>query len=289
MNEDRLHRFLFDGTDVRGELVHVEHACRKILAAHNYPAVIENLLSEFVAASVLLGATIKFEGRLVLQARGEGLVSLVMSEVTHDGNVRGIVRHGDLPEDAGADIRSLLSGGTLAVTIERDNGERYQSLVPLVGETLATCLEGYFQQSEQLNTRMMLTGEGGQAAGLLIQQLPPQEVTDAADRERQWEHLVTLGQTVTSDELHSLSPTDLLRRLFAEDRVRLLDSRPLRFDCSCSANRTAQSLLSIGAQELESLFREMPVVTVDCEFCRTVYEFTRESLTEMVRGSEPEH
>ena len=292
MSGDGLQRFIFEGTDVRGNLVRADDAYRQITGIHEYPAPVARLLGEFIAASLLLSATIKYRGRLVLQARSQGLVPLIMAEATHDRKVRAIARLGDtvFPDDHdNLSFGMLLATGTLAVTIEPENRERYQSLVPLTGASLAACLEGYFLQSEQLSTRLVLAASDDQVAGLLLQQLPRQVVKDESDREAQWQHLSVLGTSVTPGELLALEPAPLLRRLYLEDRILMHDDEPVAFECSCSAQRFAGSLLALGADELESLFEAQSSLEVECEFCLTGYTFTRESLADLVRGHRPAH
>jgi molecular chaperone Hsp33 len=289
MPADINQRFLFDGTDVRGELVHVNQAYRDMTAAHGYPAPVRNLLGEMLVAVVLLSGTIKYRGRLILQVRSQGQVPLAMVETSNEGKVRGIARLSPDVTDFNEDFHTLLQDGTLVMTVEPEGGERYQSIVPLLADTFAGCIEAYFAQSEQLGTRLSLAVSEDQAAGILLQQLPPQLITDQAERENQWQHLAILGQSVTAEELLNLNSEALLGRLYVQDPVRLVDQRQVMFECSCSAARAARSIAELGSEQLDYLFEEDDVITVDCEFCLAKYEFTRESLSELVRGDEPSH
>ncbi len=283
MSDDTEIRFIFDDTDVRGDLVRISDAYRAIIDIHDYPDVVSVLLGEFLVASLLLSSTIKFKGRLVLQVKSQGQIPLLMAEATHDKKIRGIVKLADTP-DPTADFDVLFAKGTLAVTIEPDQGERYQSLVPLDGDNLAACLAHYFQQSEQLNTYITLAAGNGIAAGLLIQQLPRQVVTDEIERRNQWRHLSILASTAKATELTHTAPIELLANLFVQERLRLFDSSSVQFHCSCSAERMAAALISLGDTDLQSLFEEDPRIEIDCEFCRTHYEFTPESLTSTIAG-----
>ena len=140
--------------------------------------------------------------------------------------------------------------------------------------------------SRCLSIRSSLAVSEDSAAGMLLQQLPPQLVTDPTSRERQWEHLVILGQTVTEEELLSVETETLLKRLYLEDPVRLVDDRAIAFECSCSALRTARSIIELGTEQLEYLFAEDELIFVDCEFCLSRYEYSRETLSELVRSGE---
>jgi molecular chaperone Hsp33 len=272
-------RFIFDDTDIRGDIVSLSGCFKEIITDNDYPPGVAALLGEFLVASVLMSSTIKFEGRLVLQARGKGDLSLLMAEVTHDRQIRGIARY---KQDVSTpDMQTLFAGGALAVTIEPANGERYQSLVPIAGSKLSDCLEHYFEQSEQLSTSITLASAHDAVSGLLLQQLPSQLVTERAN---QWQHVTVLTNTLTDEELITLSGTDVLSRLFVEEQVRLLDENNIQFRCTCSTERTARALVLIDSAELDAMFDETAVIEMNCEFCSKQYAFSRQTLTEVLEG-----
>jgi molecular chaperone Hsp33 len=275
MSNDRnlARKFIFEEADIRGEIVHLDSAYRDILAIHQYPAGVARLLGEFLAASVLLSATIKFEGRLVLQAQGGSELSLLMAECTNALEVRGIARGAQTA--TGTEFAQLLGGGHLAITIEPDEGQRYQGIVSLDGGSLAACIESYFENSEQLATRLWLASDGAKAAGLLLQQLPEQVTCGEKKREQQWEHACTLAETVESSEVLELAQEEVLYRLFHEDRVRLFEGNAVSFACSCSRERCHNALMSIGPTDLVKLLEEDGEVKMDCEFCNEHYHFDR--------------
>jgi molecular chaperone Hsp33 len=282
-------RFIFDKADIRGDLVRLDTTYQEILSAQDYPEVVANLLGEFLVAGILLGATIKFKGRLILQVKSQGLIPLLMVEVTHDRKVRGIARTAADFKASAPEFDQLFLDGSMAVTIEPDEGERYQSLVPLDGDTLSICLEHYFAQSEQLSTSISLTAHEGKAAGMLLQQLPKQLVENDSERETQWQHASILGSTIKPGELVTLAPQTILWRLFSEDTIKLLPVDEVEFRCSCSAQRTAGALLALDPVELESIFEEDERIRVNCEFCQRDYEFTRESMAELLRDGTTTH
>ena len=273
---DESHRFLFEEADIRGESVRLGAAYREILAIHEYAPGVSRLLGEFLAAAVLLSNNLKFEGRLILQARSEGQVPLVMAECDHTLGVRGIARGAE--EATAGDNALLLAGGQLVITIDPDKGQRYQGIVPIEGASLAASIDAYFEQSEQLKTRLWLAADGESAGGLLLQQLPAQLVPTPGPRADQWQHACTLAETVEEKELLNLSTQDLLNRLYHEDPVRMFDPAPLRFQCTCSRERTLAALSTIDPAEIEDILSEMGAVTMDCEFCQARYVFRREDL-----------
>ncbi len=273
-------RYLFEDADLRGEIVQLEKSYQDLLALHEYAPGVKALLGEFLTAAVLLSTTLKFDGRLILQARSEGEIPLLMVECSSDLGVRGIARGAQ--SATSIDFEQLLNRGHLAITIEPTDGKRYQGIVPLEGHSLATCLDAYFEQSEQLQTRLWLATDDERAAGMLLQQLPAQLVTDAGRRTQQWEHCGALAQTISNDELLHLPPQEILRRLFVEEPLRLFEPRSVRFECTCSRERTLAALISLGAEEVESILEEQGSVTMDCEFCNARYQFQREDLAELV-------
>ncbi|MFZ5757381.1 MAG: Hsp33 family molecular chaperone HslO [Pseudomonadota bacterium] len=266
---DSRSRFLFEALAVRGELVRLDATVQTVLANHDYPPPLQDLLGEALAAAALLAGTIKFEGLLVLQAKGEGPLTLLMAECSHDGRLRAIARwEGDVPA---APLVSLLGNGHLAITIDPATGTRYQGIVPLDGISLAECIEHYFSQSEQLGTRLWLVAGNGRAAGFLLQELP-----DAGGTRRDadaWNRLCRLTDTLTADELLGLAPATLLNRLFHQEDVRLFEAESLHFECSCSTDRVLNALRSLGESELQAILAEQGRIEVTCEFCNRRRDF----------------
>jgi molecular chaperone Hsp33 len=276
VSADVTSKFVFEEADIRGEVCHLDQSSAEILELHQYPPAVARVLGEFLAAAVLLSTTIKFDGRLILQAQGSGDIPLLMAECSSSLEIRGIAR--GAAQASGQDFSSLLPGGTLAITIEPRNGQRYQGIVPLEGASLAACLQHYFENSEQLATRLWLTCDGASAGGLLLQQLPAQLVGDATMRSQQWEHVCILGATVMEQELLRSGQELLLAHLFPEDPIKLLPQRSIRFHCSCSAERCLDALASLPSTELEELFAEQETITMDCEFCNQQYAFKASDL-----------
>lgn len=270
--QDSARRFLFDEADIRGETVHLDTTLSGILDGHQYAPGVSRLIGEFVAAAVLISSTLKFDGRLTLQARSKGQIPLLMAECNRELEVRAIARGAQ--EATANTFNELIGEGQLAITVEPTQGKRYQGIVPLSGESFAECLDAYFQQSEQLHTRLWLSCDGNTAAGLLLQQLPSKVAPDPAVRAEQWQHACALAATISGEELLSLSSADLLYRLYHQDLVRLFDPRAPRFRCSCSRDRSHRALQSLGEAEISSILEEQGSVTMDCEFCSQRYIFT---------------
>ena len=268
-------RFLFDGVDARGESVQISSALTDMLANQTYSATLKRLLGEFAAAAVLISNNLKYEGRIILQARSKQAVSLVMVECSSERHIRGIAQ-GDLSAEAD-DPMSLLTDGQLVLTVEREAGQRYQGIIALEGGTLAGALEDYFSQSEQLGTRFWLASDGARSAGLMLQQLPAQ-LTEGEERSEQWSTLCLLTETMRADELLGLTPEALLFKLYQEETVKVYPPAPILFKCRCSRERSAEAISLLPESEREEILAEQGDITMTCELCGMTYRFGREVL-----------
>lgn len=278
---DTVRRFLFEQFPVRGYVVHLDASWRALVEHHSYPDVVRDTLGEAAAATVLLASTLKFEGLLTLQMQGPGPMHLLVSQATHRMAIRAVARwQGELPPHG--DLQALAGdGGHVTVTIENsERTSRYQGVVPLTGEGLAGCLQHYFERSEQLPTRLWLAATPERAAGLLLQRLPTgasasaeQDELQAAEADEDWNRVLHLAATLTPVELAQLPGSDLLRRLFHEEDVRVFDPGPVYFQCTCSKERVVGILRSLGQPEVQSVLDEQGVVEVRCEFCNRAYRF----------------
>lgn len=284
-SDDNSQRFLFDDTDVRGELVSLRDSYAQVLAKHPYPQPVAELLGEMLAAAALLVGTLKFDGMLVLQARSSGPVPLLMVECTSARELRGIARYEAEQVEASDGLQQLMPDGLLTLTVDPSQGQRYQGIVTLAGATLAECLTDYFASSEQLPTRFWLNADGRHARGLLLQQLPAERIKDAEAREESWQHLTVLAQTLTAEEQLALDNPTLLHRLYHEEAVRLFEPRTLQFRCSCSRERSARALVSLGEPDAQRLLAERgKEIVIDCQFCNARYAFDAADVAQLFHG-----
>lgn len=252
-------------------------AYQEIIKRKNYPLGIEVLLGEFVAAIALLRDIIKIDGVLSIQAKGNGFLSALMTECDEQQNLRGIAQWDEeqvVPDTIS--LKEVLAGGYLVITIAPRNGQRYQGIVELVGDSLAECLEQYFYQSEQLPSRVWLAANGAQCGGLFLQRLPAEQAQSGD--EDAWERFTHLAATVKDEELLGLDTETLLHRLYHEEEVRLYEPKTLQFGCSCSRQRTLDAVISMGADEVRQLLIEQGSIQADCQFCAEQYVFTETDL-----------
>ena len=277
---DQFRKFLFEHSQIRGAWVHLTDSYSEILAQTTYPTPVTRLLGESLAASVLMSSTLKFHGTLSLQANGDGPITTLLAECSHDRHIRGIARFENADDASGDNLNELLGQGRMAITITPEQGQRYQGVVPRESDTLAGALEEYFERSEQLATRLFLFADGEQCAGLLLQRLPGATEED----DELWERVAHLAATISADELLGLDSETVLHRLFHEEEVRLFDREPVAFRCTCSRERTLAALQSLGKEECYNILEEQGSIEMDCQFCHAHYQFQRIDIDQLFSG-----
>lgn len=296
---DSLQRFLLQGAPVRGEIVSLDDAWLEVVNRHELPDSVRDRLGELSAAALLLAATLKFEGSLVLQIHGDGPVALFVVECDADGTYRATVK---LREDAAtpaadAGLRELVDmhgQGRFVVTLvpgtQAPGRQPYQGIVPFEGDSVATVLEHYMARSEQVPTRLWLAADGRRAVGLLLQRLPstggkapvaPPEADRPIDDDDAWNRMQQLADTITRGELLRLAPEHVIRRLFWQEPLHAFDERPCRFACTCNREKVASMLQMLGREEVESIVEERGTLEVRCEFCNLPYTFDKIDCAEL--------
>lgn len=228
-----------------------------------------------MAASLLLAATLKMHGALVLQIQGRGTLKLLVVECTRqaeadDFTIRATAKFNDELEQG--TLLEMIGDGQFVITLDpKDGGVGYQGIVPLEGESIARILENYMRRSEQIDTSLWLACDGEKAAGMLLQKLPDQQETDIDA----WNRTNLLADTVQNHELLELSNEDLLGRLFHEEDVRLYEPHDVRFLCSCSRDSVSNMLRMLGEEEIKSIIEERGELEVHCDFCNQHYRFDK--------------
>jgi molecular chaperone Hsp33 len=267
--KDQSQRFIFYEAPVRGEIVNLSESYQEILKRSPYPLAVQTLLGQALVAVSLLSATIKYQGSIILQTQSNGPVSLLLAQANSMYEIRGLAKwQGHVSDEFNAAVGS----GHLAITIEPATGsERYQGLVELKGLNLAQVIENYFHQSEQLPTFVMLAANASTAAGILLQLLPQAKHED----KNFWEHVEYLSRTLTSEELLTLAPEQILYRLFNQEKVSVFDPKAISFVCRCSRDAMARAIMTLGHEDAVRLANEHQVVSVTCEFCNKQTDFDR--------------
>ncbi len=290
--DDAVLPFQVGDTAVRGRVIRLGPAIDGILTAHPFPAPVKELLGEAAALVALMGSALKFDGKLILQAQGDGPVSMIVADYTANGGLRTTASIGRDPGKAAQGLRGLVGSGHMAMTIDQGpNMERYQGVTSIDGETLAEAAVAYFDQSEQIPTALKLAvgrvkrpreGESWRAGGIIVQFVPGEggerergeAVLKAPEDREMWERASALLATTQVDELldPGVSAETLLYRLYHEDGVRVFEPTSVRAACGCNADKISSVLERYTADKLADMV-EGGFIRVSCEFCRTDYLF----------------
>jgi molecular chaperone Hsp33 len=291
--DDLVAAFQIEGEPVRGRLARLGPAIDEILRAHAYPECVANLLGEACALAALVGSNLKFDGRLIIEARGKGPVRFVVADYDTSGGLRGYCGFHEAEVAkacqgfARPGARTLLGEGHFMMTVDQGpDMDRYQGVTAIEGETLALCAEQYFAQSEQTPTRVRLAvgqadqGQGlhWRAGGMLIQNIAEDDARGPTAEA--WQRTQAFFETVGEDELIDplLSSEQLLFRLFHEDGVRLFGAQPLRAFCRCSQDRIETVLKSFDATERADMVEPDGKIHVTCEYCSKIYAVAPDTL-----------
>ncbi|MBF0266119.1 MAG: Hsp33 family molecular chaperone HslO [Gammaproteobacteria bacterium] len=285
MQKDYLQRFIFDKADVRGETVHLEKSWQEIINHSHYPEIVRNYLAQMMAATVLLAATIKVDGSITIQASGDGLLNLMITECRHDLSIRAIAKYnekgieglehtleaGELPK-----LNELLVNSSFIITVQQSNGQRYQGIVEVKGNSIAEILENHLATSEQIRTKIQLSHTENSCAGILLQELPNHH-----SDEETWNEISLLTETLSDDELNTLDTTTLVQRLFSEHSIRIFEAQGIQFRCTCSNDKVSKMLTSLGYQEAQSIIEQSDFIEVACEFCNKTYKYDEIAIAEI--------
>ena len=312
--DDTVLPFQLDASDIRGRVARLDGALEEVLRQHDYPPAIEGLIAEMCLLTAMIGQSMKLRWKLSLQVRGDGPIRFIATDYygpTDDGapaRIRAYASYDDETINLNAIPFSQIGKGYFAILIDQGpDMTPYQGVTPLTGRSLAKCAETYFAQSEQIPTRFELTfgrsqirGEQEQwrAGGVLLQHMPkaspdlkgdggsgegglllPEDILDEVEGEN-WIRANALLDTVDDLELigPSITPSELLVRLFHEEQPRIYDAQPVKFGCTCSADRVKQSLSIYSTKDISHMITPEGTVTADCQFCGSHYVFAPDTL-----------
>ena len=297
---DTLQKFMFEQAPVRGELVELSDAWSQVLARRDYPAAVQGVLGEMMAAAALLSANLKFDGAVVMQIHGDGPVRLLVVECDDTLQLRATAK---LRENAEIDDNATLvelvnvhGHGRFVITLdpkEKVPGQQpYQGIVTLDGDDVATVIENYMQRSEQLDTKLWLAANGNVSRGMLLQKLPLEgglavgraEAEAAADA---WDRALALGGTLGREELLATDVATLLRRLFWEETIRVFVAEHPSFHCSCTREKVGGMLKMLGQDEVNAALKELDALQIDCDFCGQHYAFDKIDCAQLFATEEP--
>lgn len=263
-------RFIFDDIPIRGMHIRLEKVWHHIVNQKHYPVAICRALGELLAAGSLLSANLKNEGTLIVQVQGQGRLKMLVVEATSENTVRATARWDETAEIHDDESLTALLGenSVFVLTHQPKDADPWQGVVPLEGDSIAQMLVNYMKRSEQLDTYITLAADDQAAGALLLQRLPEEELDDAA-----WEHVTTLAQTLTPQELTGLDAHHALYRLYHETPPRVFEPEAIEFACTCSRGKVSDMLLMLGGQEVGGVVAEQGSIQIDCDFCHSKYVF----------------
>ncbi|MEO9865663.1 MAG: Hsp33 family molecular chaperone HslO [Yoonia sp.] len=309
--DDTVLPFQLDRSDIRGRVARLDGVLEEVLKQHDYPAVIEGLVAEMALLTAMIGQSMKLRWKLSLQVRGEGAARILATDYyapTDDGQparIRAYASYNKDTLDENGDGFEQIGKGYFAIMIHQgEDMAPYQGVTPLAGGSLSACAETYFAQSEQLPTQFSLSygqnqmpGEGPKwrAGGIMLQHMPKSAIRDAPagdealredgltdpmdflneDEGENWNRATALLSTVDDMELigPTVTPTELLVRLFHEEEPRVFDANQIKFGCTCSEDKVRQSLSIYSAKDIKTMTTPENTVTADCQFCGAHYVF----------------
>lgn len=293
---DQITKFMFEDAPVRGAVVQLEDQWQEMTKFQNYPAPVNKMLGEFTAGALLLSSTIKFDGSLVVQIKGSGPVSMVVVEVKNRTAVRAMAK---IREDAAItgettfqQLVNVDGMGQCAIILDaanrRPTDQPYMGVVPLVGDSIAAILENYMEQSEQLPTKICLASTKDVIGGLMVQKMPEDGGTAKEDMDKDaWPRISQIAGTLKDSELLTLGQDVILRRLFWQEKLQLLGTEAVQFQCGCSKEKTDAMLKSLGKKELEDILKAEGKVEVTCQFCNKTITYTPQDIEALFLEDSP--
>lgn len=278
MQSDIVVPFLFDAMPVRGAIVQLDDAWRRLRSNHDYAGVVRDTLGHAAAATALLAQSLKSDSSVTLQITGGGPLSMLVMQCNTDLQLRGLATAYSGSEKLA--FTDLVTEARCAITIRSKATELpYQGIVEVAGASLAESLEAYYERSAQVSSHLVLVADENFCGGLLLQQMPDRERPDADD----WCRLGLLAATLRVDDLLSGIGSALLGKLFAEDDLRVFDPREASFFCPCSRERAANVLKLLGRDECDDACREQGSLVVTCEYCAAVERFDSVDVASLFR------
>lgn len=269
MTHNYLQRFLLEKSHWKGELVELSETLADLIQTHDYPRVIQQLLTELAITSILLRATIKIDGVLTLQYQNTYGIKLLLARCTPDFNFRGLARWDN--ELNTIDLLASLPTGQLIMTFQSEGREPLQSIIPVETSNLRILIENYFARSEQIPTHILFAHHKNRSYGILLQRLPSADSSTEFDTAH-------LHATFSKKTAQEISVATLLEKLFPDETLTLLNQHSLQFDCGCSAEKIKDFLPLFGKQDCEEMIEQEGALTINCEFCNKKYSFERDEV-----------
>ena len=275
-NSNTVQRFLFDDLDIRGAVVRLDSVWQQLLTNRTYPAPMVNLLGQMSATTLLLADNLKQPGRITIQLRGDGQVSLLVIDCNEELNIRCMAQHAEKIESAS--VIDLLGKGQLLLSLDiAAMREPYQSIVPLNGDSIAEIFEHYLEQSQQLESRFILAASEKGVAGLFLQKMPSTDQRDADG----WSRIETLAKTARPEELLGLSTEVLLTRLFHEETIRVFDAKTVTNNCPEDREKIGNMLRALGREEVYGALKDRGAIIIRDDLANHEYRFDKAAIDDL--------
>lgn len=279
MQTDCVQPFLLQDLDIRGALVTLDACWHGLILDRGYPPAVARLLGEMSAVTALIAANLKQQGRMTFQLRGSGAVNLLVLDCDEQLRLRGMARwQPALPPAADTASARLLGDGQLLLTLDAEGMRQpYQSLVPMQGDGIGEIFEHYLTRSEQQPTRLLLAADDRRAVGLLLQKMPHADDRDVDGWDRVGHLLATLGAT----EMLAHAPLPLLRRLFAEEDIRVFEPRAVRHHCPEDWDKIHGMLRGLGRAECDAILADKGEIVIHDDICNREYRLDAPAVAAM--------
>lgn len=277
MTNNSIQRFLFKELNIRGQVIQLNEAWQSMIQDRHYPVAIRQLLGKLTAFSVIMANGMKHTGKITLQVQGNGPITLLVVEVTHDLKIKGVAKTNEtIPEQATLD--ELLGDGQILVTLENTQTQHhFQSYVDRTGDNIEETFENFLSQSEQLPSKIWLAATDIALGGVLIQKMPESDDLDADG----WDRIHSLTTTVTDDELTQLETETLLHRLFHEETVELFEPQTITYECPEDKERVTNMLKSLGEEEVRKILEEQGEIVIHNEMCNFHMRFNQADVDDL--------
>lgn len=288
MSASTVRRFLFEGLDIRGAIVHLGDCWQQMQTGRNYQPTVSQLLGETAAVTALIAGQLKQPGRLTLQLRGNGPIQLLVMDCNEQLQMRGMARSN--PVVLPAPVTHLLGadqGGQLMMSLDMpDARQPYQSFVPMVGDSIAAIFEHYLEQSEQQPSRLFASAGPQAAACLFLQKMPEADRHDSDG----WARISQLAATVKPAELLGLDAETLLGRLFHEEiearGIRVYEPQSVTYHCPQDWDKVRDMIRSLGRADAETILAEHGEILIRDDICNHDYRFSPEDVAAIFAASE---
>ncbi|MDX9715749.1 MAG: Hsp33 family molecular chaperone HslO [Thauera sp.] len=273
-----IQRFLLEDLDIRGAVVRLTDVWQAMQAGRDYPPAVAHLLGEMSAVSAVIAGNLKQPGRLTFQISGHGPVRLLVIDCAETLNLRGYAKAESAPAEG--TLAELVGDGRLQLSLDIEAMDQpYQSLVPLEGDSIGAVFEHYLAQSEQQPAGLWLACSPNAAVALFVQKLPGADLKDLDG----WSRIQQLANTIRDDELLGLDAAEILRRLFAEENVRLFDARPVTHDWPADPDKVTAMLRALGEDEVRAILDEHREVVVHDDLSNHTYRFDADDVDALFR------